>query len=301
MRHADAPASPTRVLVGVDGSPGSEAALRWACREAELRPATVTALAAWTPDGRPRRIFHLAAQADAGGLMAAAHALVDTTISRVRQDYPAVDITATARQGEPVTVLLEAAAHADLVVVGARESGVMRRLAAGSVSQGVMHFSPVPVVVAREPSDLGAARKAAVVVGVDGSALSLAALRWAAGEAAIRQVPLRVVHSWGGFDPIYSDLLLSSEEVVRRAAGMLLDEAVKLELDGVPAADIRPVIASDAPAVALLRESRGAQLLVVGSRGHGGFVGLALGSVSHQCVLHAACPVAVIRSDQTSV
>lgn len=77
-----------------------------------------------------------------------------------------------------------------------------------------------------------------------------------------------------------------------------LEEAVKLGLDGTPEADIHPVVVSDGPTVALLRESLNAQLLVVGGRGRGGFTELALGSVSHQCVLHAACPVAIVRSDQ---
>jgi nucleotide-binding universal stress UspA family protein len=202
-------------------------------------------------------------------------------------------VTPVTRQAEPVAALLELAAQADLVVVGARGTGALRRLAAGSVSQAVVHYSPVPVVVARNVPHPGRDDRRPIVAGIDGSAMSLAALRWAAGEAATREVPLRVVHSWGGLDPLYTDVLLSSEH-----ARTLLDDAVKLGLDGTPETDILPVIVSDTPAMALLRESLNAQLLVVGGRGRGGFAELALGSVSHQCVLHAACPVAVVRSDQ---
>jgi nucleotide-binding universal stress UspA family protein len=301
MNRPDAAADRLRVLVGVDGSPGSEAALRWACREAELRPATITALAAWTDDGLPRRIYHLATRADVDGLTMAARGLVATTISRVLETHPSVSVTPTVRRSEPVEALLEAAASADLVVLGADKGNVLRRLTTGKVSQRVVSLSPVPVVVARELSSPQDAARRAVVVGVDGSPMSLAALRWAAGEAAIRRVPLRVVHAWGGLDPLYADALLSSEHVVQHAARAILDDAVKLELDGAPETDLQPVISSEAPAASLLHESRLAQLLVVGSRGHGGFPALAVGSVSHQCMLHAACPVAVVRNDQMTL
>jgi len=298
MDYSDAQADLVRIVVGIDGSPGSEAALRWACQEAGLRPAAVTAVTAWTADGRPRRVGHLATHKDREGLAAAARALLDTSISHVRDDYPMVVVTPVERHAEPVAALLEMAAQADLVVVGARGDSLMRRLVAGSTSQTVVHHCPVPVVVARELQRPAPAEKRPVAVGVDGSVTSLAALRWAAGEAAIRDVPLRVVHSWGGLDPLYSDQLLSSEHVVTRVARTLLDDAVKLGLDATPKVELHPVIAAEAPAVALLKESAHAQLLVVGGRGGGGFAELTLGSVSHQCVMHAACPVAVVRSDQ---
>jgi nucleotide-binding universal stress UspA family protein len=301
MDRTDAPTEPVRILVGVDGSAGSETALRWACNEAALRPATVTALTAWSADGRPRRVYHLAVHADPSGFTDAARTLLDTTIVRVHDDYPDAAVTPVVRRAEPVAALLEMAAQADMVVVGARGDSAMRRLLVGSTSQGVVHHCTVPVIVAREVRRPGVPETRPVVVGVDGSTTSFAALRWAAGEAATRGVPLRVVHSWGGLDPLYSDMLLSSEQAVLRVARELLDDALKLCLDGAPEAEIHPVVASDRPAVALLRESSHAQLLVVGSRGGGGFADLDLGSVSHQCVLHAACSVAVVRSDQTTI
>jgi nucleotide-binding universal stress UspA family protein len=288
MDPSDAPAEPVRILVGIDGSSGSEAALRWACNEAALRPATVTALTAWTADGRPRRVYHLVVRADPSGFAEAARTLLDTTITRIQSDFPDAAVTPVVRRAEPVAALLEMAAQTDMVVVGARGDSAMRRLLVGSTSQGVVQHCPVPVIVAREVPRPGVPETRPVVVGVDGSATSFAALRWAAGEAAARGVPLRVVHSWGGLDPLYSDALLSSQEAVLRLARGLLDEAVKLSLDGAPEAEIHPVIAPDGPAVSLLRESCHAQVLVVGSRGGGGFADLALGSVSHQCVLHAA-------------
>jgi nucleotide-binding universal stress UspA family protein len=92
--------------------------------------------------------------------------------------------------------------------------------------------------------------------------------------------------------------MLLSGDAVGHLAQKILDDTVKLGLDEAPDVDVTTVVASRPPALALLSESEDAQLLVVGSRGHGGFPTLALGSVSHQCLQHAACSVAVVRADQ---
>jgi nucleotide-binding universal stress UspA family protein len=135
-----------------------------------------------------------------------------------------------------------------------------------------------------------------VVVGIDGSAGSRAALRAAAEEARLRGRPLRAVmahgyldqHRPGGvqaFDPRYT------EEDARAA----LDEALAQELGADPGIAVEPVVIADLPARALLAESESASMVVVGARGLGGFRGLLLGSVSMQLVNHASCPVLVVR------
>jgi len=290
--------SPMRILVGVDGSAGSESALRWALREAAARDAVVTALLAWTPGGIPRNVYRQAVAADHDGLTRAGIEIVEATVSRVGRPDPPDRLETVIVQGHPVDVLAEhaAGARADLIVVGRRGAGAARRRLIGSVSQRLVEHSPVPVVVARD-SSVPLDDRRPVVVGVDGSAFSLAALRWAAGAAAAHHAPLRVVHAWAGLDPLYSDMLLSGD-AVGHLAQKILDDTVKLGLDEAPDVDVTTVVASRPPALALLSESEDAQLLVVGSRGHGGFPTLALGSVSHQCVQHAACSVAVVRADQ---
>lgn len=139
-----------------------------------------------------------------------------------------------------------------------------------------------------------------IVAGVDGSASAVAALRFAAEEARLSGARLRVVHAWhlpllpggetSGADPEYVEL--------RRAdAERLLTEAVaevRLEAEGV---EIEAAAVEGRAARVLVEEARGADLLVVGSRGRGGFTGLLLGSVGHQCAQHAACPVAIVRGE----
>ncbi|MCZ2816146.1 universal stress protein [Modestobacter sp. VKM Ac-2984] len=145
-----------------------------------------------------------------------------------------------------------------------------------------------------------------VVAAVDGSGGSKAALRFALEDAARRGVPVEAVIAyrppelWVDYDGIGSpeerrlhDTLRSQGEETVRAA---IDEAAR-EFDGpLPEVQVRASLGS--PADALIRESQGADLLVVGSRGHGGFHTMLLGSTSMQCAMHAACPVTVVHSTE---
>jgi nucleotide-binding universal stress UspA family protein len=138
-----------------------------------------------------------------------------------------------------------------------------------------------------------------IVVGVDESEGAKAALRFALEEARLRQAKLRVVHAWqfgyigapgfeGSLPAVGGDLAEFHE-----AAEAALDETLRgVVADGVA---IERRVDQGAAAPALIEESRDADLLVVGSRGHGGFAQLLLGSVSQQCAQHAFCPVVIVR------
>jgi nucleotide-binding universal stress UspA family protein len=142
-----------------------------------------------------------------------------------------------------------------------------------------------------------------VVVGIDGSAQADRALREAAHEAVLRHASLDVVHVWsppvnvGPFGAVAMPTAMEASEAVARR---LLDarvEAVIGRLDQRPSRVERILVADHSPARMLLEAAKGADLLVVGSRGRGGFAGLLLGSVSQQCVHHAPCPVLVVEAD----
>ena len=140
-----------------------------------------------------------------------------------------------------------------------------------------------------------------IVVGVDESEGAKAALRFALEEARLRQAKLRVVHAWqfgyigapgfeGSLPAVGGDLAEFHE-----AAEAALDETLRgvvADADGVA---IERRVDQGAAAPVLIEESRDADVLVVGSRGHGGFAQLLLGSVSQQCALHALCPVVIVR------
>jgi len=142
-----------------------------------------------------------------------------------------------------------------------------------------------------------------IVVGVDGSPGSLEALRFAVAEARLRGVKLRVVHAWTvplavalPEPAVLAQPLIPEPEFEQVRAALLaqgdtlLDEA----LAGVDMPEVERVLVEGTPAHALVQTAEGADLLVVGSRGRGGFRGLLLGSVSQQCAHHAPCPIVIV-------
>ena len=153
-------------------------------------------------------------------------------------------------------------------------------------------------------------RRGIVVVGVDGSAGAADALGWALEEARMRGARLRAVHAWrfgfagvavgDGFLGGTSDSLAAFGNVdvsdLRRAAERLLEEATSELMANTDDVEIERVVVEGSASRVLVEAVSAEDLLVVGSRGHGGFASLLLGSVSHQCVLHAPCPVVVVRA-----
>lgn len=134
------------------------------------------------------------------------------------------------------------------------------------------------------------------IVGVDGSEVSKDALRWAAAEAEATGAKLRVVMTWripgaafGYFAPIPAEVDLAGD------AQVALDEIVAEVLGQSPVVPVSTFVAEGPAALTLLAEAKDADLLVVGSRGHGPLVGALLGSVSEYCVTHASCPVVVVH------
>ena len=193
--------------------------------------------------------------------------------------------------------LLETAAESALLVAGARGLGGFRELLLGSVTQQLLHYGTCPVAVVRAGTGTpGGGLAGRIVVGVDGSSTARQALRWAVDEARVRSAALDVVSAWqlpylGDF-PYTSSVLDPS--LMESEAQKLLDDAV----DSVDTTDlpqpVTRVLSSGGAAATLLDAAEGADLVVVGSRGLGGFKGLLLGSVSHQVAYHASCPVVVV-------
>ena len=145
-----------------------------------------------------------------------------------------------------------------------------------------------------------------IIVGVDDSEESRGALRWALEEGRARGSQVVAIHAWR--PPVMSPVMdvaplpsampadfTALTETIREAAQELVERVVREEGGDDPGVDVRPLAVEDEPANALLDAARGADLLVVGSRGLGGFKGLLLGSVSHQVAQHAPCPVVIHR------
>lgn len=143
---------------------------------------------------------------------------------------------------------------------------------------------------------------ARVVVGIDGSEHSKQALQWALGEARLREASLRVVYAW--MLPVYATGYgfapgaLIDPVAMSDAANGQLDKLVAEVVGDAKDVPVERKAVEGMAAQVLVEEAEGADLLVVGSRGHGGFAALLLGSVSQQCAHHAPCPVVIVRAAQ---
>jgi nucleotide-binding universal stress UspA family protein len=133
-----------------------------------------------------------------------------------------------------------------------------------------------------------------IVVGVDGSASSKAALRWAARLAQLDGSVVWAVTAWQ-YPRFYGVETATQAEDIAEAAGAILTATVEEVLGPDPAVEVRESVELGHPAQVLIDAAAHAQLLVIGSRGHGGFAGALLGSVSQHCAHHASCPVVIIR------
>jgi nucleotide-binding universal stress UspA family protein len=292
-------ASAPTVVIGVDGSAGSRHAFHWAIEEARVRRARLRAVHAWDPVRPVSPIGSLIDPADVPGAELAAKELLEEEIRDVLQHAlpPYQEIEPHLERGYPPKILLDQAAGADLLVVGTRGHGGFSGLLLGSVSRHCANHASGPVAVVPATAPLPDA--ADVVVGVDGSESSKAALRFAVAEAARRGARLVVVHScWEHGQALRSDSMGRSahaDDLVARGCVLLRDltDQAMTEADRVPArVETLPVEAP--PASALLDRAKSAGLLVVGSRGRGSVAGLFLGSVSQHCAQRSPCAVVVV-------
>lgn len=290
-----------RIVVGLDGSEHSADALRWGAQVAEARGWPLVAATTWGyldqrhPGGEAR--FESAyTDADARAALAS---YVEAALGAER----AATVVQEAVNDLPAQGLCALAGPDDLLVLGARGRGGLRSLLLGSVSTACLHHSRGPVAIIRSGTVAGDGAGAGggdprVVAGIDGSAESEAALRWAAEHAAATGARLDVVHAWRA--PAVAGAALAyapvDPTVFRDGAREVLDRAVAAIADVPLAAPPTPVLVEDRAAAALLDRAGGAALLVVGARGLGGFTGLLLGSVSDQLARHAPCPVVVVRT-----
>lgn len=140
----------------------------------------------------------------------------------------------------------------------------------------------------------GTLMTSAITVGVDGSAESLAAARWAAREAELRGMPLRIVHAW-----LWQPLdvpVVQDRETQAKSAHTVLREAETHVAGRHPALTVTAEVVQDTAVAALLREAEASEMLVLGSRGHGAFVGFLLGSYGQQVIAAAKRPVISVRA-----
>jgi nucleotide-binding universal stress UspA family protein len=293
------------IVVGVDGSPPSKSAVQWAAHEARTRNVPLTLIhvvvtPAWgpTPWLLSEAPLPLPAEEDSA-LEEAGQKILGEAVKIAEdsaEDDVAFEIKSELYFSVPVSTLVNLSKQARMVVVGCRGQNTLSRVLFGSVSNGLIHHAHCPVAVIPDSAQSTPVRsKLPVVVGVDGSAASELATEIAFDEASRRGVDLVALHAYRDADlPKVLNVQWSGDHPIPPQA---LAHRLTRWLERYPDVTIHPRIVCDNPARHLIEESQSAQLVVVGSRGRGGFAGMLLGSVSTAVALTATVPVIVARRD----
>lgn len=284
------------ILMGLGDADQPTSALTWAGHEAHRRDAEMLILRAyhWSTSGNP---WEAPAQRQiARELRAGADAHLRRAIRLVRRDFPDVQVSGLAVDGVAAGVLVERSADALMTVLGSRNLSAVGAAVLGSVSSVVAARAAGPVVVVAGPPG-EPAENPAVVVGVDGSPESEKAIEFAYQEASLRGRTLHAVYAWR------PDLLASMqwrpEQPPPEAAQRWLAEAIAGWQEKYPDVPSAHAVIREHPVDALVLESMGAEMVVVGARSRHGrhaHVASLLGSVSQGVLHHARCPVAVVHA-----
>jgi len=290
------------IVVGVDGSPSSACAVRWAAETAARHNAPLVLLSALTIPvtyggmggvGLPQS-FYDDQEADSARTLREA-----TVIAHEAASGEELSVMPERAMTPAIEALVKRSKDARMVVLGSRGLGEFTAGLLGSVTSAVAHHAHSPVAVIREwPRPTDPTAMGNVVVGVDGSAHSAPAIAMAFEEASLRGADLIAVHAWS--DVTLSTLTAHDEGLpwasIKAAEQAALAESLAGYSEQYPDVGVTKVVLQDRPLHHLLSYADSAQLLVVGSRGRGGFMSMLLGSTS-TALLHATeCPLLIVRS-----
>jgi nucleotide-binding universal stress UspA family protein len=283
----------SNIVVGVDGSPASDVAVRWAAREAMMRLV-------------PIKLINVVAPTLVSSAMAPNHTITQGEENQARQILNQArriveelaaekgpDIQTERQYAGVVPTLVDASNDAQMVVLGSSRRASGRGML-GSVSAGLLHHANCPVAVVPDPeSTQHGSRDAPVLVGIDGSTASEGAAALAFDEASRRGAPLMALQAWSDVGVL--PILGMDWRTYRDKGAELLGERLAGWQERYPDVHVHRRLVCDVPDRWLVDESKNAQLVVLGSGGRGGYAGMHLGSVTSAVVRSARVPVIVVR------
>jgi nucleotide-binding universal stress UspA family protein len=282
------------IVVGIDGSDSALAATRWAAAECARHRAPLRLVHGFLLPARGYLDILITAREARQAMENQAKEWLDQAARTARSVEPDIDVQTEVVGDAPVAALIRESGSARMVVLGSQGLGGFTGMLVGSTAVSLAAHGRCPVVVVRGTAVEGGP----VVVGVDGSPASEAAIAFAFEAASTREVPLTAVMTWTDFlvDSAYNQSRLAIDWAqVEEDERRLLAQRLAGWQEKYPDVRVDRVVLRDRPVRALLRLAENAQLLVVGTHGKGGFSGMLLGSTSQALVYHSPCPLAVVR------
>lgn len=284
------------IVVGIDGSDSALEAARWAADEAARKRASLRLVSVVHVPVAGSYVGDVGLGFDmTEDLRAESQRMLEQARSALVEQQPELNVATTVLVGPAIPSLVEESSVAGLMVVGSRGLGGFRGMLVGSTAVALASRGRCPVAVIRGSGG----RSGPVVVGVDGSATSDAAVELAFEEASVRGAELVAVHTWleQGSDAARTAAVESAigGDAASTRGMRALAERLAGWAEKYPDVTVVRRVVSGRPIVNLLAAAADAQLLLVGSRGRGAFAGVVLGSTSQALVYHAPCPLIVVR------
>jgi nucleotide-binding universal stress UspA family protein len=285
------------VIIGYDGSEGAGTAVEWGAAYAARHGAPAHVVRAFEPHMYDVGLAGGYVAGDVEALRAAARDQLERLAAEAAERHPGLKVTTSLERGVAEEVLVRESLRARSLVLGSRGTSSFSTLLAGSTTMHAATHAHCTVIAV--PGEMAAPVGGQVVVGVDGSELSEAAVAFAFQEAGETGAPLIAVHAW--LDPAVTSalgpVLAPLDDPVRHSEGqdVLLAESLAGWSEKYPEVAVTRRVVHAHPVTALVDSAAGARMVVVGSRGHGAVRSLLLGSVSHGLLHLAQCPVAVVR------
>jgi nucleotide-binding universal stress UspA family protein len=281
-----------RLVVGFDGSESSLNAIEWAATEAEARAAAVRIVSSYSLT----QGLDLAAGASGAGIdmteiAAGCLGQLRGATTSVFEGHPGVEHEIATFGRSPALALLEEAQHADLVVVGSSGAGAITRFLLGSVTGSLLASSPCPVVVVPADATTSISR---ILVATDGSDHAEHAVRWAVDEADRHGVELVVVHVWRSGYHLTVEGVDRADDFAPIDAELVLDAAVETARS-IGSGNVRGELIEGRTTEVVLQLSKTTDLLVLGSKGRGGFRRMLFGSTASAAATHSSCPTVIVR------
>ncbi|MGF0311958.1 universal stress protein [Rhodococcus sp. IEGM1428] len=283
-------------VVGVDGSAAALDAVRWAVLDARLHLSDVLLVSAIS---LPKALTGVGILPEPVVQQSRSEirSILDEAVELATRESTTVSVDTVSSENPAVATLLDLSATARMVVIATRGIGGAEQRSLGSIGFAVTTHARCAVTVVRGWSGDGVDATHPVVVGVDGTKASAAAVALAFDEASARSAPLTAVHSWSDADLSVGFPIRGLEWPENRpAADGQLARMLEPHTRRYPTVQVRTVVVKDRPVHALLDHAQGAQLVVVGSHGRGGYAEMMLGSTSRSLLARAHCPVTVVPS-----